>query len=299
MYWILVLLFDNYATLHHMIIVSGQSGAGKTVALHTLEDLGYYCIDNLPCRLLPALYEEQLSIPLPVAVGIDIRSQTDNIDEIPHQIEAFKTQTQDTKVLFLTATPEVLLKRFSESRRKHPLAQPELTLQEAIGKETNILSPLFAIADYAIDTSQLSIYDLKDHIRNYLAHGKSDEITLTIESFGFKRGIPIDADLLFDVRFLPNPYWEPTLREFTGQDKPVQDYLTQFDEPRQFIDDTVGYLSRWLPTYFTGYRSYLTIAIGCTGGKHRSVYVTEQIAQALRRQFGHINVRHRDLPKTH
>lgn len=280
-----------------MIIVSGLSGSGKTVALHTLEDLGYYCIDNLPSALLPALFEERDKINMPVAVGIDIRNQMDNMQEVPDVIESFKLRKPSTRVLFLTANNNVLMKRFSESRRKHPLATPTTTLEEAITEEVSILSPLFATADYTIDTSELSVYDLKDRIRDWLEYGKSETTNITIESFGFKRGLPTDADLLFDVRFLPNPYWEAELRHFTGLDTEIQNYLQKFIEPQAFIDDTTAYLEKWLPTYLTGYRSYLTIAIGCTGGKHRSVYVCEQIAKRLSKQFGHINIRHRDLPQ--
>lgn len=279
-----------------MIIVSGLSGAGKTVALHTLEDLGYYCIDNLPVSLLPALYEQQLKIKMPVAVGIDIRNQVDNLEDIPGVIEQLKKRTPTTQVLFLTAQPDILLKRYSESRRKHPLDATGTTLKEAIARESRILSPLSVSADYAIDTGTLSVYDLKDRIADWLDADNIDTTTLTIESFGFKNGVPIDADLMFDVRFLPNPHWEAELRHYTGQDEAIQRYLEKFAEPKQFVSDTVNYLSKWLPTYLVGYRSYLTIAIGCTGGKHRSVYVTERIAEQLSRQFGHINVRHRDLP---
>lgn len=278
-----------------MIIVSGLSGAGKTVALHTLEDLGYYCIDNLPGSLLPALYQEQVNIKQPLAVGIDVRSQTQHNYDIPTIIENCKANSDTTRVLFLTAHEDILIKRFSESRRKHPLDMPDRTLHESVHHETRLLSPLEEIADYKIDTSTLSIYDLKDRISTWLNLGEQEKITLTIESFGFKNGVPIDADLLFDVRFLPNPYWEAKLRDFSGKDPEIADYLSKFAETNAFIEDTTAYLQKWLPTYLLGYRSYLTIAIGCTGGKHRSVYVTENIAARLNKAFGTVNLRHRDL----
>ncbi len=279
-----------------MIIVTGLSGAGKTVALHTLEDLGYYCIDNLPCRLLPELYQEQLKIKMPVAVGIDIRSQLDNPKLVAKSIADFKEQHPSTKVLFLTAQREILTKRFSETRRKHPLSKAQQTLQETITEERQTLSPVAVCADFKIDTSALSIYDLKDQIRKWLGHNDK-KTTITIESFGFKNAIPIDADLLFDVRFLPNPYWENSLRQYTGLDSEIQNYLKNFDEVNDFINDTSNYLKKWLPTYLSAHRSYLKIAIGCTGGKHRSVYVTERIADALSKEFEYINIRHRDIPK--
>ncbi len=279
-----------------MIIVTGLSGAGKTVALHTLEDLGYYCIDNLPCSLLPKLYEEQLKINMPVAVGIDIRNQLDTPEQMAKSIEAFKQKIPSTKILFLTAQKETITKRFSETRRKHPLASPQLTLQETIALERQILAPLTICADFKIDTSKLSIYELKESIQHWLGHD-NNKTAITIESFGFKNALPIDADLVFDVRFLPNPHWEQNLRQYTGLDDEIKNYLGNFDEVNQFISDTASYLKKWLPMYLSSHRSYLKIAIGCTGGKHRSVYVTESIAEDLSKAFGQINVRHRDLPK--
>lgn len=279
-----------------MIIVSGLSGAGKTVALHTLEDLGYYCIDNLPVSLLPALYEEQKNIAQPVAVGIDVRSHSEGMGNIPSVIQQWKSQDDGTRVLFLSASPEMLIKRFSESRRKHPLSNDHVPLAEAISMEMRVLSPLIAGADYQIDTSKTNIYELKSRLKSWLSVRNDTDTTITVESFGFKHGVPVDADLMFDVRFLPNPYWEAELRNYTGKDAPIQQYLQQFDECERFITDTSLYLSRWLPTYLGSYRRYLTVAIGCTGGKHRSVYTTEQVAERLATQFGTINIRHRDLP---
>lgn len=278
-----------------MIIVSGLSGAGKTVALHTLEDAGFYCIDNLPISLLPALYEEQKNIKQPVAVGIDVRSRSNILHDIPNVIRELKSAKTATRILFLTANTNALIKRFSESRRKHPLSEDNLPLPDAIEAEAKLLLPLTSDADYQIDTSKLNIYELKERIENWLAIKDEKQTLLTIESFGFKNGVPIDADLMFDVRFLPNPHWVAELRPYTGRDLPIQEYLVQYDECERFVADTVLYLSRWLPTYFKSYRTYLTVAIGCTGGKHRSVYITEKIAERLTSQFGKINIRHRDI----
>lgn len=278
-----------------MIIVSGLSGAGKTVALHTLEDLGYYCIDNLPSNLLPALHQERLDMETPIAVGIDIRSQRQSADSIPDTIKKLKAQNPNTRVLFLTADNDVLIKRYSESRRKHPINNG-LSLPEAIAAEKEMLSTLMLVADYRIDTSSINIYELKSRIHDWLGVQNSTCPTITLESFGFKHGVPLDADLMFDVRFLPNPYWEHEIRHLSGKDKPIQDYLSQFAETQGFIEDTVAYLLKRLPFYMKSSRSYLTIAIGCTGGHHRSVYVTEAISQALSPHYPDgVLTRHRDL----
>lgn len=284
-----------------MIIVSGLSGAGKTVALHTLEDLGYYCIDNLPINLLPALIEEQKNISQPVAVGIDARSHHTMIEDIPRVIKKLKSSGNKAKILFLTASSETLIKRFSESRRKHILSDAnvsdkKLSLADAIELEKEILSPLVADADFLLDTSKTNIYELKERITSWLSVDEKQKTILTINSFGFKNGVPVDADLMFDVRFLPNPHWDSELRAFNGKDKPIQEYLGQFAVCEKFINDTVEYLEKWLPNYFNGHRSYLTIAIGCTGGKHRSVYVSEHIAQRLSLVYENVIIRHRDLP---
>lgn len=280
-----------------MIIVSGLSGAGKTIALHTLEDLGYYCIDNLPGSLLSALYQEHAAMDTPIAVGIDIRSQQQYTDSIPETIKQLKADNPNTRVLFLTANDDVLIKRYSETRRKHPINNG-LSLPEAIATERELLSTLMLVSDYRIDTSNLNIYELKSRIHDWLGVQDSTTPTITLESFGFKHGIPLDADLMFDVRFLPNPYWEHSIRHLNGKDKPIQDYLSNFSETKDFIEDTATYLLKRLPHYMQSSRSYLTIAIGCTGGKHRSVYVTEQLGKRLAENEQYAKslvVRHRHL----
>lgn len=279
-----------------MIIVTGLSGAGKSVALRTFEDAGYYCIDNLPLDMLPALSSREKLIDAPLAVGIDVRSQRPEQQNILEITEQLLQNDADTRVLFLTASPEVLLKRYGESRRTHPLVRQGLSLAEAIEEERTLLAPLMTRAHYKIDTSRLTIYDLKARIENWLAIDSREATTITFESFGFKHGVPNYADLVFDVRFLPNPHWDEALRPFTGQDAVIHRFFESHDAPQAFIEDTSRYLETWLPHYL-GSRPYLTVAIGCTGGKHRSVYVTESIAKRLAKTFKRVEIHHRDMPR--
>ncbi len=278
-----------------MIVVSGLSGAGKTIALHCLEDMGYYCVDNMPVNLLPDLQKELSHSDSPIAVGIDIRNPENNLRLFPALINELKTQAPDTRLLFLTATDEVLIKRFSESKRKHPLARLYPSLLESIADERKILSPLTTCADHIIDSSNLNIYQLQDRIHLWLESSLRDALTVNCLSFGFKNGVPIDADLMFDVRFLSNPYWDEALRPYCGLDQPIVDYLSGFQETQDFLKSTTRYLNQWLPVYARSNRAYLTIAFGCTGGKHRSVFITESIASLLQKEQNEITITHRDL----
>lgn len=280
-----------------MIVVSGLSGAGKTIVLHCLEDMGYYCVDNLPVNLLPALQKELHKSKSPIAVGIDIRNSDTNLHNFPQLIHQLKQTDPTTKLLFLNANDEVLIKRYSESKRRHPLAHIYPSLLESIADERDILSPLLTVADHVIDSSNLNIYQLQDRIHLWLESGLRESLTISFLSFGFKNGLPNDADLVFDVRFLSNPYWEENLRKYSGLDEPVREYLNRFPETTHFINDTSQYLTNWLPIYIKSNRSYLTIAFGCTGGHHRSVYVTEMIASQLSKKFDNINIIHRDLAR--
>ncbi|MDO4643955.1 MAG: RNase adapter RapZ [Cardiobacteriaceae bacterium] len=279
-----------------MLIITGLAGAGKTIALDTLEDLGYYCIDNLPSALLNSLVHDFAhKQPQPVAVAMDSRNAAD-LATLPEKIRKLR-QEADIQVLFLTADTDALVRRYSETRRPHPLhIQTEQTrfLPEAIEYERQLLNSLMNLADIILDTSSYSVYQFKDKLRTILGDIEPSLI-ITLQSFGFKNGTPINADFLFDVRFLPNPYWEPEIRAYNGNDRPIIEFFERFDSPYQFINDTANYLRRWLPTFiYESHRAYLTIGIGCTGGQHRSVYVTEQIGRILKPDFPNLYIEHRD-----
>ncbi|MGY5452058.1 RNase adapter RapZ [Agarivorans sp. MS3-6] len=259
-----------------LIIVSGRSGSGKTVALRVLEDLGYYCVDNLPVLLWQPLIDNLSSYPK-VAISIDIRNLPDEPSPIGQLIRSIGP---DVKLLslFLDAKDEALIRRYSETRRVHPLSQNNLSLAEAIEAETELLAPISRNADLRIDTSRLSVHELSGLIRSRVTGDQQQQLILVFESFGFKNGVPSDADYMFDARFLPNPHWQEELRPLNGLDKPVQDYLSSQALVGEYIQQITDLLNSWLPHLEANNRAYLTIAIGCTGGQHRSVYVAEQLA---------------------
>lgn len=279
-------------------IVTGLSGSGKTIALHTLEDMGYYCIDNLPVSLLEAVALHLTSEPEPIfcktAVGIDARSQPSQIPRLPALVDNMRKQGIECTMLFLDAQPDTLIKRFSETRRKHPLTDGKQSLDEAILHERELLQPLNNTADLRIDTSHTNQHELRDLIRSRIS-GADDNASILFESFGFKHGVPRDADFVFDVRCLPNPHWQSELRHLSGRDKPVADFLDAQDETHQMMADLKGFFDRWIPTFEADGRSYLTIAIGCTGGQHRSVYLVEQLTQHFKGQGMQVVSRHREL----
>lgn len=284
-----------------MIIISGLSGSGKTIALQTLEDLQYYCVDNLPVTLLKpfaqSLLQRQntLGRQLPTAIGIDARNYLDELGQFPHILAELRAWGLQIEILFLQANDEVLLKRYSETRRKHPLGGQDVPLLEAIGHERRLLQPLLEHADLLLDTSRTTMHDLRERIRTQV-HGVTQGcLTILFESFGFKHGIPADADFVFDVRCLPNPHWEPQLRPLTGEDQAVQDYLSAQPMVQQMLQDLKQYFTRWLPNFATGTRSYLTIAIGCTGGQHRSVYIASQLCEYFAQHHHPVLLRHREL----
>jgi UPF0042 nucleotide-binding protein len=282
-----------------LVIVSGLSGSGKTVALHTLEDSGYYCIDNLPLGMLPQLVANMTATsPQPydlVAIAVDARSRIDNsneFDEILHQISNHGVQPQ---VLFLTCDTSRLLKRFSETRRKHPLSRRGLPLADAIQQEKKLLEDINANADLSIDSSNLNVHELRQIIIDRLITQNGAEMGILIQSFGFKNGVPADTDFVFDVRCLPNPHWEEALRPLSGRDQAVVKYLENYADVEEMFNSILRFLLDWIPRFEKENRSYMTISIGCTGGKHRSVYLAERICAAIQQERSNITIRHRDL----
>lgn len=283
-----------------LIVVSGQSGAGKSVALRVLEDLGYYCVDNLPVDLLGNFVESVKESNQNVAVSIDIR----NLPKEPHLVTETLVQLEDAanidvSVLFLDASKQTLLKRYSETRRIHPLSQGDdkLSLEQAIDLEKQLLSPLSDQADILIDSSDCNLYELSEQVRLKIEGKEKQELIIVFQSFGFKYGLPSDADYVFDVRFLPNPHWEPDLRPLSGLDAPIHSYLEKHQEVIELKQQIQGFVEQWLPMLEKNNRSYLTVAIGCTGGKHRSVYLTQKIGEYFD-QLGHqVQIRHASLEK--
>lgn len=283
-----------------LVILSGLSGSGKSVALHTLEDLGYFCIDNLPLFMLKdlvlGLHEGLDDALMSMGVGIDARTSLEELHQLPGLVEAARERGIDCQVLFLDAQTETLIKRFSETRRKHPLTRGERPLAEAIALERRLLEPIRACADIRVDTTQTNVHELRDLVRGRLVGGDSPQASILLQSFGFKHGVPHDVDFVFDLRCLPNPHWEPALKLLTGRDQAVIDFLESSPDFTRMRADLQAFFEHWVPIFETDGRSYLTIALCCTGGQHRSVHMTE----SLRRHFeaaGHlVMVRHRDLP---
>ncbi len=282
-----------------LIIVSGRSGSGKSTALDVLEDNGFYCIDNLPAGLLPELAERALLhtevLQPQVAVSIDARNLPTHLQRFPELLAEVRARHIQCDVLYLDADEDTLLKRFSETRRRHPLTDESRSLAEAIRDESLLLEPISDLADLKIDTTHLNLYQLRDSLKLRLLNKPEPGTAFLIESFGFKRGMPVDADLVFDVRCLPNPYWKPDLRAHSGLDQPVIDYLAAQADVDEMYHDIHAYLYKWLPRFAASNRAYVTIAIGCTGGHHRSVYLAERLGQTLRPQLKNLQVRHRDL----
>ena len=273
-----------------LIIVTGLSGSGKSVVLKALEDTGYYCVDNLPATLLPQIYENLNGTQNRVAISTDTRSGA--LEALPENIKNLKAQGVNVQVLFLESTKQTLVKRFSETRRRHPLSNDDITLGESIELERQLLSPLSELGHH-IDTSDLSANTLRGWVKDFVAQ-ENKKITLLFTSFGFKHGIPLDADFVFDVRCLPNPHYDPKLRPMTGRDAPVKAFLEQQPLVHDMYQDIQNFVTRWLPSFVQENRSYLTIAIGCTGGQHRSVHIVEELGKHFSQQQ-QVLIRHREL----
>ena len=282
-----------------LVIVSGLSGSGKSVALNMLEDLDYYCVDNIPAGLLPGFIAYTVRTSEPAyrltAVGVDARNRPEDLAAVPRLVAELRRSGIGCEVLFLKADNESLLKRFSETRRRHPLSRDGIGLQEALEQEQRLLEPVASSADLTIDTSRLSVHELRETVRARVAERPLTGPSLLFESFAYRHGVPDDADFVFDARAMPNPYWDPALRSHTGRDPAVVQFLDGQEEVARFLADLTGFLERWLPALVRSNRSYLTIAVGCTGGQHRSVYLAEKLAAHFNGRFGQTLIRHRDL----
>lgn len=281
-----------------LVIISGRSGSGKSAALHALEDLGYYAIDNLPAGLLIPLTKQagvQNNLSR-VAVSIDARNLSQDLNNFPTIMQALMAEGVEVLVVYLNASAKTLMERFSATRRRHPLARDgQLSLSEAIEQEQQLLDPLASLAQLNLDTTRLSVHELRNTIAEQVARKPQQAPTLLFQSFGFKKGVPLDADLIYDVRCLPNPFWDISLREKTGQDPAVVDFLNQHPLPKKMFEDISRFVENWLPHYIESNRSYITVAIGCTGGQHRSVFLAERLGQHFSQQQQDVQIRHRDL----
>src|ERR1700734_3590294 len=284
-----------------LVIVSGLSGSGKSVALHELEDIDFYCVDNIPAALLKPFIAHTIrgtdEVYRRTAVGLDARNRPNEINTIPALVGELRRGGIACEVLFLHASDEVLLKRYAETRRKHPLVTAEVSLREAIACERRLLEPITIAADLVIDTSNMGVHALRERIRERIDRRRDGRLALMFESFGYKHGIPGDADFVFDVRSLPNPYWEHALRHLNGRDAPVIEYLAGYASVRGMIADLIEFLERRVSEFAQANRSYLTIAVGCTGGQHRSVYIAEQLAEHFRQSYPPVLTRHDSLQK--
>ncbi len=282
-----------------LIIISGLSGSGKSIALNVLEDLQYYCIDNLPAAMLPALADQlQSSRHMThehIAVGIDARNMPADLAGFPAILEDLRARRLKVQIFFLEADNPTLIKRFSETRRRHPLSNEEVPLDEAIIQERSLLEAIAVEADLRIDTSRTNVHQLRELIRSRVRDSNGVQLSLLFESFGFKQGIPVDADFVFDVRCIPNPHWQPDLRRLTGRDPAVAEFLEQHADAVRMFEDIRDFLQNWIPRFEADNRSYMTVAVGCTGGQHRSVYMVEKLANWFREQRPGILLRHREL----
>ncbi|HKY90022.1 MAG TPA: RNase adapter RapZ [Nevskiaceae bacterium] len=283
-----------------LVIVSGLSGAGKTVALKQYEDLGYYCIDNIPLALIGTMIGRLLSTADAgryerLALGIDARESPSEIARFPQHLARLRARGVDASVVFLTAADDVILRRYSETRRTHPLADDRTPLIEAIALERRLLAPIADIADEPIDTSGMNLHELREAIHGRLPEALQGRLAVLFLSFGFKNGVPSGCDFLFDIRCLPNPHWDPALKNLTGRDPAVMRWLEGREDVRRMERDIRAFLDNWLPQFRSQDRAYVTIGVGCTGGRHRSVYLVDRLAEHFRRQFDPVIVKHKEI----
>lgn len=279
-----------------LIVVSGLSGSGKSVALHMLEDLGYYCVDNIPAGLLPMFIAHTVRSNevtyQRTAVGVDARNQPTEIASVPKLLAELKRSGLECEVLFLRAEEEALLKRYSETRRRHPLSRDNLGLAEALAYERQLLEPIANAADLVIDTTRTSVHALRELVRQRVGERTSGGLHILFESFAYRHGLPGDADFVFDARTLPNPHWEPELQQLTGRDSRVIEYLERHAPVARMLEDIIRFLEHWIPEFERANRSYLTIAVGCTGGQHRSVYLVERLAAHFVSRYPQVLAKH-------
>lgn len=282
-----------------LVIISGMSGSGKSVALNALEDIEYYCIDNLPIGMLSAFSVQILSNPATTyenfAVGIDARNLSSDMGIFPELISQIKNSNLQCDIAFLDADDVTLMKRFNETRRKHPLTGEDLPLVEAIQTERQMLAPISSHADLVFDTTHLTVHQLRELVRQRIHGSQPGNMSLLFESFGFKHSTPVDANFVFDIRCIPNPYWVPELRGLSGLDQPVIDYLENHADAQKMYNNLREFLEGWIPSFKAENRSYLTVAIGCTGGQHRSVYMAEKLAAEFRKSLPNVLTRHREM----
>lgn len=282
-----------------LLIVSGLSGSGKSIALDTLEDCNYYCIDNLPVTLLGDFINHVMLVDkktyAKTAIGIDARNQSESLNSFSECISLIRSKGIDCEVIFMQAEEATLLKRYSETRRRHPLTDFQIPLKEALKIEREMLTPIARHANVVIDTSRTHYHELRELIREQIGERNIRHISLQFQSFGFKHGVPLDADFVFDARSLPNPHWIPELRAFTGKDQPVIEFLQKQALVAEFFLDIAAFLERWIPRFEAEGRSYLTVAIGCTGGQHRSVYLVDSLVKQFKHAYLNVIVRHREL----
>ncbi len=283
-----------------LVIVSGLSGAGKTVALKQYEDLGYVCIDNIPLALTGPMIARMLARDDAtryerLAIGVDARELPDEIRRFPQHLQRLQRRGVDVRVIFLTASDEAILRRYGDTRRPHPLVDERTSLVEAIARERELLAPIADLADEPLDTSAMNLHELRDAILQRLPEAARGRLSLLFLSFGFKNGVPNGCDYLFDVRCLPNPHWSPGLRALSGRDEPVQRWLQEREPVRQMLSSIVTFLEPWLPAFRAQDRAYVTIGVGCTGGQHRSVYLVEKLAEHFGPHFDPVIVKHKEL----